>query len=836
MARTGSYKTYERNTRNYTLENTFTRGMKYSNAPISEGEVRILNNFDLSNDRMTLQPRKGLRLDTTVMPSAFEINDDRVKLKYFNSSETANRALVEDSDGDLYFTIQDATTTRKSLKMANNHQGYQADFVHDIPMDTEYNSRVRSASACAYNFNYYIPKAKSGTDPYGFYVCKDDIDAHTLDGSGRYIPEILTPRVLNAAEATVYGYNMLLDAPYSFNDTALAVGDPSIILDGILPYKPSPVDASGNPTVINFDPRINERVTFRAYYEATPGTGASQQYYAIWNTRTNADDNYIYKKVQMFTVTSNTAPALKYTDSVPNSTLFINLMVWACEATNLTTAEALKTYYTTGGRSPQTSTIYYNSSTSQTWYWSTVDQEFIGCDPATILNDVPVLQSIENSFDFSATNNSSIRGMKFENYDLSTSLGMVSWAGSLVCYAPNNGRNVLFMSAYNEPEYFPYPLNTDIFEEDIRYCTPYLDNLLVFTETQLWQLTKDLTSTGWTKSLVQGNLNISDFDINFIQVVKNMVYFKSSDNYFMVVPKASSSTGELTLAPVSRSLDEFFHNFKASVLDVITNTYGEYENKNNQYRFTDAEITMLDAFSYLDYEDIHNIYKLRLKWYNSESVVIETQDLTIELLYNTVARYWRTYTYQTNYTLYPYTADATQATDLMILVPSASHLYSLQIVKRSENREDNLPNSYHKNYQLVDSGYHDYTLESKKRFRELQFFINNLSHEDLTFGLGFVLDNISRIPLFNYTITQQQQNDTNVVWLDRDLKCTETVPGAIVSNLWHLQQTITDISLWKIRTVISGKGYAPRFKFISQNEKHFEFVSFTWVYRMLYLR
>ena len=88
MARTGSYKTYERNTRNYTLENTFTGGMKYSNAPISEGEVRILNNFDLSNDRMTLQPRKGLRLDTTVMPNAFEINDDRVKLKYFNSLYT----------------------------------------------------------------------------------------------------------------------------------------------------------------------------------------------------------------------------------------------------------------------------------------------------------------------------------------------------------------------------------------------------------------------------------------------------------------------------------------------------------------------------------------------------------------------------------------------------------------------------------------------------------------------------------------------------------------------------------------------------------------------------
>jgi len=837
MARSGNYKTYQHGNRSYTLENTFTKGMKYSDSPLQEGELRILNNVDLSNDKDALKPRKGLRMSTQIMAGSIPTTDNRCKLKYYDE-KISKRALVEDSNGTLHFTIQNSSIFRTHT-ITNTCYSYAVDKIHDIPMYGLYNSRTRAACTKAYNHKYYVPRSSGG-----FYVYDDDISEHASDGVHpgtsylRYIPETLNPRELNAAEAAAYGYNMLSTTPYSFSDTVLSGTDTSFLLDGILPYET--VD-SGTPTIIKFDPRVNERVTFRAFYEATAGT-----YYAIWCTKTADSDNYQFKKAERFTVTT-TAPALMYTTSVPNSDLFIELMVWACVEVQ-----------STPGGTGTSSTIYYNTTTKATWYWSAVEEAFIACDASVILNDVPVLQTIENSFSFSDVDTTSMRGMEFINYDLSTSVGLTYWAGSLVYYAPTNGKNILFLSAYNEPEFFPYPNNTDIFDENIRYCVTYLDQLLVFTETQLWALTKDTATAGWTKTLIQGNLHISDFDINFIQVVKNMVYFKSANNYFMVVPKSSSSTGELTLAPVSRTLDDLFQNFNEGIKDILISTYGKYERKSDTYLFADANYYILDAFNYLDYEDVHNVYKLRLSWNDSEGVEIASsvQTITVEILYNTVTRYWRCYTYEANYTLYPYTADATQATDLMTIIPYNATHRSIWLVERSDVRQDLLLTAevsnftsldttipqfvtHYSNYQLLDTGYHDYILEAKKRFRELQFFINNLSTVNLNFNLGFILDNTTRIPLYTYTQTTETQNNTVVTYLTRSHELTEIVPNQLnyTANLFTLNQlSFPQVKLWKIRTGISGKGYAPRFQLLGTTQVDYEIINYIWVYRQMNLR
>ena len=44
-----------------------------------------------------------------------------------------------------------------------------------------------------------------------------------------------------------------------------------------------------------------------------------------------------------------------------------------------------------------------------------------------------------------------------------------------------------------------------------------------------------------------------------------MIYFKSGNYYYMLVPKAQSTTGELTLAPISTPITEFFNNFSVNV-------------------------------------------------------------------------------------------------------------------------------------------------------------------------------------------------------------------------------------------------------------------------------
>ena len=810
MARTGQYKSYERGRRTYTLENVFTGGMKYSDAPLDEGQMRQLVNFDLSNDRRTLVPRRGLHFENAAFGNTGVLaysEDKTPKLIKYSKTAHAEHAIVFDGASELH------------IRTDHSGKAYEGDVdvpvfignvqaVHNVPCaQTVFREPI---GAEAYTNRYYMPSSN------GFTVVNnpnDLSDSVTTD---------LEPRKLNAAEATMYGYNMLLDNPYAFVDKRIS-GNERFIFNGILPYD---VDTGA----IKFDPRVNEYIRFRAFYEAAPG-----KYYYIWRTRTADNDAYRIVKVGTVDIpTSGNLPELTYSVAVPHTTLFVELDIYNCTQVSDTPNSAI----------PGKSSVVYqkldNQGGSAKWYYSLVDKKYIPVNQSEIIRDVPVLQRIEHSFNFSGSAEDSTRGMKFENYNLATCRGMSYWAGSLICYAPEKGRNILFLSAYNEPEFFPYPNNTDIFEEEIRYVTPYLSDLLVFTETQLWRLVKNTDKAGWTKSLIQGNLNISDYDIRFIQVVKNMVYFKSADNYFMVVPKTQRSTGELTLAPVSRTLDVFFADFDKGLRDLLSSTYGRY-GEDLKMDFKEAEIRIRDAYCYLDYEDVHNVYMLSCA---HQGVV---HNITVELLYNTVVRYWRAYTYECATALVPYTADATRKTDLVSLVKdnsgAAVQIYKLYNIPRTAVKDDlslSWGQAYpvvYPNYQLFDSGQHDYVLESKKRFRELQLFIHNLTEKNLTFNLEFLLDGVDRYPMFKYLENTQYDPNTGTVtvYLDKQPVLTETVPhvsGAFTIN----QETIPLVQLWKIRTSISGKGYAPRFLFASRNQEEFALVNFIWVYRLMYLR
>ena len=811
MARTGQYKTYERGRRTYTLENVFTGGMKYSDAPIDEGQSRQLVNFDLSNDRKVLIPRRGLHFEQALFNNTgllpFSENATPSVLKY-SKSINAEHSIIYDGQKTLYVRTDHSGVEHKRELTTPVIAGV-SDFVHNIPcISSTFSTPI---GATAYHGDYYLPA------PHGFTIIKNPDEL-----ADSPITE-LEPRKLNAAEAAMYGYNMLLDNPYSFVDKRIS-GTDRFIFNGVLPYD---VDTGQ----IKFDPRVNEYVKFRAFYEAAPG-----KYYYIWRTRTADNDNYQIVKVGTLDVpTSGNLQPLTYSVAVPHTTLFVELDMYLCTTIDKEPNSALP---------GKTSVIYQkpdNTGGSAKWYYSIVDKKYIPVNQAEIVRDVPVTQRIEHSFNFSSNTEDSTRGMKFENYTLATCKGMSYWAGSLVCYAPEKGRNILFISAFNEPEFFPYPNNTDIFEEDIRYVTPYLSDLLVFTETQLWRLTKNVDKAGWVKTLVQGNLNISDYDIRFIQVVKNMVYFKSADNYFMVVPKTQSSTGELTLAPVSRSLDVLFEDFNKSVRDILSSTYGRY-GADLKIDFRDAEIKIVDAYCYLDYEDVHNVYMLQVAYKD------QLRYLTLELLYNTVIRYWRAYTYECATALVPYTADATKKTDLVGLVPEQTgnnneKFYKLYSVPRTgviDNLAASWENEYpatYLNYQLIDSGQHDYLLESQKRFRELQLFVHNRTEENLTFNLEFLLDGVDRYPMFKYleSTTFDQNTGAMVVYLDKVPGLTEVAPH-LSNNFTINQETIPTVQLWKIRTGISGKGYAPRFLFASKNQKEFELINFIWVYRIMYLR
>lgn len=790
--RAGQYKTYKRGRRTYALENSFNRGMRYSDNPILEGEHRALVNFDFSADRTTLTPRKAL----IEQPAFYGIPD-------LGGAPPAHcNRLIDYSVGAKYIRlIAGKVPTISYSKVSspsnfetgaqfnsNNNTPIHRTSIHKIPYEVE--DQTSPLGTIAYDSDFYT---FNRNDEY----CKFAVDVPS---------EILVaPRELSASEAAKYGYNMLLENPYAFKDVLIDETTPRIIMQGILPYAPDTDE-------LTFDPRINSLVRYRAFYTANKG-----KYMVLWQIRGVESANWEMVQAEIVDLQTDAEPLTCDIRST-GKTLLVRCLVYPYKDRPAAVTDAVDGY------------LYPNEHGTATKvdFLDTARNILDSMDILDVPARIPAFQAIQSGFNFSDDTQLSMRGFVNKNYDLTTCRGMCYWNKSIVFYAPSDAPNTLFVSAYQEPEYVPYPNNCDVFDEDIMYCVPYLSDLLVFTETRLFRLTLN-PQGGWVKTEVQGNLNIMPEDYSFVQVVKNMVYFKSGDAYYMIVPKAKTQ-GELTLAPISRSLDELFQNFEEGIKDILRGMYGV------ETIPVTAKLRCYDAYSYLDYEDIHNVYRLLI---TNEGKKIS--DITVEILYNSVVRNWRIHTYQTDLALFPYTADATKETGLIGL---RSDYYKLiDRVAQNDTRDvlsyADINNLRLPNHPLLDTGHHDYNIETSKRLRELQFYISNTSLEDLIFNLEYILDEATRIPMYTYTATAVPTSNPNINELVLVPKDTVkmNVPNYTQLNSWKLGRSrFPTVKLWKIRTNISGRGYAPRFRLMCKSGKRFEILNYTWVFRQLYLR
>ena len=154
-----------------------------------------------------------------------------------------------------------------------------------------------------------------------------------------------------------------------------------------------------------------------------------------------------------------------------------------------------------------------------------------------------------------------------------------------------------------------------------------------------------------------------------------------------------------------------------------------------------------------------------------------------------------------------------------------------------------------KNWQFIDTGYRDDSLERNKRYRELQLQLNNIEGADLNFGFSFILDGEERYSYYQYDTEHIiDENDPNYgliyilgspymnLNMNRLEVPNETILGEDI-NAWSLKQSLfPEISLWKIRAHISGKGAAPRMKLLSRNVNRFEIMNINWVCRYMNTR
>ena len=830
----GAFKSYARAGRSYVAEESFTGGIKQSAAPLDEGFANMLVNYDFKDSGRTLQPRGGYRTlphtDHIVGHATYSHRPLFTERLLNKDNDDIQRVtlIVPDMDAELFCSLSDikvlverdtvAETPITEFVSFSNPENKSIAYtarnlfarIHDLPL--LHSSAQQSHTVL--NGVCYMPMINNGVRQFG---------AMSLDDKAVYLDPI-TPKSITPAEATNYGYNMLSDTPYTFADRinpSVAAG--TIRCTGILPYKDSTC------TEVLFNAKVGSFVTFRLVSEWANTTDSFKFKWELRDLESDAVTTYFAPSADTPSYTFNGTNAISSDGS----------------------AHVILTIQPPYRQFAVTVTAYNKDDLNE---------------PI----QVTVLASYTLTDDASATKISN----DLKNYDLTTATGMCTWAQRIVLWGVQGAKNILFVSDVNDISYFPYPNNCDITNGEIIACVPFQDDLLVFTDTELLKFTWAADGMSYSGSVIQSNLMMTPFDTDTVVPVKNMVFFKNGSYYYMIVPTVTSTLkeGNPALAPISIPITDMLDNFENTLIELFS----------TMYNYTDVSLELLDYYNYLDGNAVRNVYKLRLFKDNAELTVVD-----FILSYDTLQRVWYTYIVETNNTiLLPYQHNATNNTLLL----NVYHEYVARYVTENEvttqingytahvefvrvsktSAQDNITlergtsesGRYVKNWQYIDTGYKNQSSVIKKRYREIQFQIKNSDHVTLEFGAEFLVDNSTRRGIYKTDVDVSEYDAANpdfgILTVSRELDELVYAPGETVlewpddvpaadttlsegallqTNSFALDASrLPAATLYKVRFPVSGKGYAPRLKLLSLNEKRYELLNICWVFRAMNAR
>lgn len=795
MAKQLYYKKYDRGSRLQTIDTIYSGGMSYTNTPLTENLSKLLVNYDITKDN-TLRSRAGLVREKQYEHETFTSPMQLLDVQPITTFDTNNtyqhivlgRATGEDIDSDIttlkkgalaFYKCDEAVMTASEDNEAVDALAcsYVSPEIHGLQLS---NPMLRYVGTRAFNNNYYWFTSE-GELKHAGYLLKA-IDKESEKAEYDFITETVTPKECKVSEATNRGYNMLLDNPYALKNVFNTTGITGSTLTGLLPYKDKEC------TELELTPKLGQTVYLKLIGEFQTTISKDIQYIAL---------PYMYCTLEA---------------SLNNGVSFYNVGTISSSEQDVKAA-----WFEENCVIPFTvtsdSNVIFRAKLSKAG-----NAETGGITVSTIIV----------SFDFRQKKDIDAVNYDLQNYTLKHAEGMTYWKERLILWGVPEDKTMLFVSDTRDPSYFPYPNNVNLFDEPIVNVVPLLDNLIVFTTSKIYIMGLDTDYTHLTQTCIQNNLRINPYDVHLMQVVKNMIFFKSGNYFYMVVPKAQSLTGELTIAPISKNIEYFLDNFKESLYNTLELVY-------NYSRASCDALEFVHYYNYLDYEDVTNAYVFKTP---------EGRYLNFCLLYNTIQRNWRTYIYESSDIMQPVTHDATDKSLYGVLTASNYETYRF-----NQDVAVDTMGTIFKNYQLYDSGYRDQEYNIKKRYRELQFIIYNRSLKTIKFGTGFFIDGSTHRALYkmepvikalssteynaSYTGTEQHVE----LVISHSFDNIAEVPGATVLGAWTIDQSVfPEQTVYKVRFPISGKGYAPRALLINKDELQHDILNTSYVYRSLYSR
>lgn len=788
MARTSTtnYKHYTKSQRQMTVESGYALGMKYSDAPLDDGFVKTLVNYDYSEQGMKLKPRGGMQPVATLELLTLAENSQyqclwagEMYVKVGTDAVLTRAQIIGYKTGtdwlakDVKVIFENPTTGLFEIGTASVAPGntlalrepdLPALQMHDLVLQDP-QQRCMSAICDSTLFLAY----KDGTC---FGLMK--FEATYATSAYTYVFTKLEGREITPYEAINYGYNMLDDDPYVFSNIAGS----QLKLNGILPYD------SNN--VLKLSANVGEKITFKLIYEYP--SAEIKHYKVQWEFNDLSTD-----RVPMVALTAAKSPSYHPGDAI-----------------SLSKEPPYK-------RFSLTAKVYYEDDL-------TTPLEVILLNAYTVSDD-----STDNS----------LKKTTPTNYAVSKPGGMCAWGGRAIVWGVAGARNIVFCSDVNTPSYFPFPQLSIPCTENVQTCVPYMGDMLIFTDTKLLRAT--IVGGAIITTVIQENLNFRGWDSHSILTVKNMVYFKTNNYFYMVVPVLNQKgVQELRMAPISQPIEQLLDNFTVSMKEILSEMYDiEFPLMSPQGDWT----FQVNSFqNWLDNTTVHNSYLCQL----GSASLNKTIHLEVNLKYDTMLRNWAMDITQTNERPRSvYRRIVTESAMYTNLYTSGGKLRVQIMQSNPKDAEDtsNLNNGEVRlcpNYQLIDTGKRAHDPSHKKRFREIQFNLNNVSKEDLFFRDGFIIDDDPRKDLFVYSvehITDKQDPNYGMIFVDRVPTDLLEISGATKLGSWRLGiSQLPEVSIIRTRVAVSGKGFNGRYKLLSVNSAMYELLSISWVYRMMNAR
>lgn len=452
-------------------------------------------------------------------------------------------------------------------------------------------------------------------------------------------------------------------------------------------------------------------------------------------------------------------------------------------------------------------------------------------------------QTVDTLLPYSITASKHSDNVKLKEYDLSSATSHCVWNNRMCLWGTTTNDNCLFLSEIDNFYYYPVPHNVAVFDTNVISCIPYKDTLLVFTADKIYRVAVENDGT-FTQTVVQNDMPLSNEDSAHLTAIKNMVLFKSNNYFYMIVPKAQSLTDELSIAPIYKNIAGFLNTLDKSMLEVLQLLYPEY-------RFDSLTIKHnAPTDVYAQQDTVHILYDVNTSVRYTESVEtsdsIQTKHCTFKIFlnYNTNLRAWTLYIIDTTNISFEVAMLTSARRMSFVRIPDNKHF---EVVTQSYS--DKLEDGFR---VLLDTGYRTLSTTMQKRFREIQIKLYSESENLTAFGTAFLVDGVWRR---NYAKLQETTLSNNQVSLMPSLDLNtfitelsmpvnafgeiEKSPG---SDSIELTDWTLDFSHFKreapvtVRVPVSGKGYNPRFIFMTPNAINITINEINWVYRMMYGR